>query len=69
MLVFFLGTDQHPREEDKKKDGALLLSLVFDENNMMEVFFVSSRRDLRLFACCGLKRSLFFVKCYKHSME
>ena len=68
VLVFFLGNRPAPREEDKKKDGALLLSLVFDENNMMEVFFVSSR-DLRLFACCGLKRSLFFVKCYKHSME
>ena len=68
VLVFFLGNRPAPREEDKKKDWALLLSLVFDENNMMEVFFVSSR-DLRLFACCGLKRSLFFVKCYKHSME
>ena len=68
VLVFFLGNRPAPREEDKKKDGAFLLSLVFDENNMMEVFFVSSR-DLRLFACCGLKRSLFFVKCYKHSME
>ena len=45
MLVFFLGTDQHPREADEKKDGALLLSLVFDENNMMEVVFVSSRRS------------------------
>ncbi len=45
VLVFFLGTDQHPREADEKKDGALLLSLVFDENNMMEVVFVSSRRS------------------------
>ena len=50
MLVFFLGNRPAPREEDKKKDGALLLSLVFDENNMIkEVFFVSSYGDLRLF--------------------
>ena len=55
MLVFFLGTDQHAeddvKEEDEKKDKrALLLSLVFDENNMIkEVFFVSSYGDLRLF--------------------
>ena len=51
VLVFFLGNRPAPREEDKKKDGAFLLSLVFDENNMMkEVFFVSSHGDLqRLF--------------------
>ena len=54
-LVFFLGTDQSReedlKEEDEKKDKrALLLSLVFDENNMIkEVFFVSSYGDLRLF--------------------
>jgi hypothetical protein len=55
-LVFFLGTDQRReedlKEEDEKKDKrALLLSLVFDENNMIkEVFFVSSHGDLqRLF--------------------
>lgn len=54
-LVFFLGTDQRReedlKEEDEKKDKrALLLSLVFDENNMIkEVFFVSSYGDLRLF--------------------
>ena len=57
VLVFFLGTDQHAeddvKEEDEKKDlrRALLLSLVFDENDMIkEVFFVSSYGDLlRLF--------------------
>ena len=54
-LVFFLGTDQRReedvKEEDEKKDKrASLLSLVFDENNMIkEVFFVSSYGDLRLF--------------------
>ena len=51
VLVFFLGTDL--KEEDEKKDKrALLLSLVFDENNMIkEVFFVSSYGDLQsLFA-------------------
>lgn len=52
-LVFFLGTDQRReedlKEEDEKKDKrALLLSLVFDENNMIkEVFFVSSYGDLQ----------------------
>jgi hypothetical protein len=52
-LVFFLGTDQRReedlKEEDEKKDKrALLLSLVFDENNMIkEVFFVSSHGDLQ----------------------
>lgn len=53
VLVFFLGTDEEDlKEEDEKKDKrALLLSLVFDENNMIkEVFFVSSYGDLlRLF--------------------
>jgi len=54
VLVFFLGTDEEDlKEEDEKKDllRALLLSLVFDENNMIkEVFFVSSYGDLlRLF--------------------
>ena len=53
-MVFFLGTDEEDlKEEDEKKDllRALLLSLVFDENNMIkEVFFVSSYGDLlRLF--------------------
>lgn len=52
-LVFFLGTDQRReedlKEEDEKKDKrASLLSLVFDENNMIkEVFFVSSYGDLQ----------------------
>lgn len=52
-LVFFHGTDQRReedlKEEDEKKDKrALLLSLVFDENNMIkEVFFVSSYGDLQ----------------------
>lgn len=57
-LVFFLGTDPKRREEDvkeedeKKDKRALLLSLVFDENDMIkEVFFVSSYGDLQsLFA-------------------
>lgn len=49
VLVFFLGTDLKEEEEDEKKDKrALLLSLVFDENNMIkEVFFVSSYGDLQ----------------------
>ena len=45
-------TKEDLKEEDEKKDlRALLLSLVFDENNMInEVFFVSSYGDLlRLF--------------------
>ena len=49
VLVFFLGTDLKEEEEDEKQDKrALLLSLVFDENNMIkEVFFVSSYGDLQ----------------------
>ena len=48
VLVFFLGTDLKEEEDEKKDKRALLLSLVFDENNMIkEVFFVSSYGDLQ----------------------
>ena len=70
-LKLLLGTDEKRfrREgEDLKedKDGALLLALVFDENDM-EVFFVKSysKRDLRLFARGLTHHSLLPNKCYR----